>query len=643
MLPRNLATLLALALTTGALADDGWRHYGGDAGGRRYAPHSQVTSGNVGELELAWTYRTGDLAGDAEHPGTTSFKATPVLLDETLYLSTPFNRVVALDAASGEERWTFDPAIDFSDGFAEMYTSRGVSLWVSGRATGPCRARVFLGTLDARLIALDADNGTPCRDFGRRGEVDLSRGIKNFRPGEYSVTSPPAVIGNAVVVGSSVGDNGAVALERGTVRAFDAESGELLWGWDPIPRQRGMPGHDTWSRAGAARTGAANAWSILSADIERGLVFVPTTSPSPDFFGGVRHGDNLFANSVVALRANTGEIVWHFQTVHHDLWDYDVASQPLLTRVTRDEGSQPVVVQATKMGHVFVLDRETGEPVFPVAERPVPQTDVPGEQTSPTQPFPVRPPPLHPEELNEDDIWSYTPEHATACREMFDRYRNEGMFTPPSLQGTIVYPGNPGGVNWGSMAVHEAEQIALTIVRRWPTIVTLIPRREFARRAREDNPLGAQFTAQRGTPFGMMRHGFVNPANNVPCHRGPWVTLVAINVNDGSIRWETPVGVYPDARTHPEASNWGTLTAGGPMVTEAGLVFVATEGEPALYVYELDSGRELTRIELPAGAQATPMSYRVDDRQFIVLAAGGQDSTTGQPADYVLGYALPLD
>ena len=336
-----------------AVGADGWAHYGGSLAGDRHAARSSISPGNVARLSIAWIYRTGDATNGEDFDGNPSrFRATPILVGGRLVASTGFNRVFALDPATGDEIWTYDPEVDFSGKYSEMFTSRGVSAW-HGPASGPahCRTRVFLGTLDARLVAIDADTGTLCSDFGRGGQVDLSAGIRRYRKHDYSVTSPPTVVGDLVIVGSSIGDNGAVRLESGMVRAFDVRDGSLVWSWDPVPRSEEHPGAGSWADVRRNRTGGANVWSVMSADPARDLVFLPTTSPSPDFYGGKRLGDNAFANSVVALQASTGAFVWGYQTVRHDLWDYDLAAQPLLFEHASADGTRrPALAQATKTG-----------------------------------------------------------------------------------------------------------------------------------------------------------------------------------------------------------------------------------------------------------------------------------------------------
>ena len=373
-----------------------WPSYGGDLGGRRYSPLTGITPQNVGGLEVAWTYHTGDVSdGRGAIPSTTAFEATPILVDGVLYICSPFNRVTALDPETGAVHWTFDPEIDLSGRYANQLICRGVSAWVDAdREPGAaCRRRIFMGTNDAFLIALDAETGTPCADFGEAGRVDLNRGVGDQRwQGEYQVTSPPAVVRDLVVVGSAVSDNARIDAPSGVVRAFDARTGTLRWAWDLAPPEF-EPGPDNTGDHGWA-LGTANVWAPMSVDEERDLVFVPTGNPAPDYYRGSRAYMDYYGSSTVALRGSTGEVVWHFQTVHHDLWDYDVPSQPTLVTLRRDGGSVPAVLQSTKMGHLFVLHRETGEPLFPVEERPVPQGGVPGEVISPTQPFPVRPPPL---------------------------------------------------------------------------------------------------------------------------------------------------------------------------------------------------------------------------------------------------------
>lgn len=619
-----------------------WDHYGGDLGGTRFAPTSQITPGNIQKLELAWQFRSGDAANGDDYFGRdSSMKSTPILMHDKLIFSTGFNRVFALNPASGEQLWVFDPEVDFSRNYSEMFTSRGVSTWRDDEAgqDESCASRVYLGTLDARLIAIDANNGNRCVGFGVRGEIDLSKGIRNYRRGQYSVTSPITVVNNVLVVGSSIGDNGGVELEPGVVRGYDARTGRLLWQWDPIPRSADAPGGDTWSNDGGRKNGGANVWSIMSADADRNLVFLPTTSPSPDFYGGERLGDNMFANSVVALNASSGDLVWHYQTVHHDLWDYDLASQPLLMDAMVAGEKVPVVVQASKMGHVFVLHRETGEPVFEVEEKPVARTDVRGEQSSATQPFPVRPPPLHDGTVK---VWDLNPEHEEYCSNLLQDVRYEGIFTPPSLGGTLLFPGNGGGTNWGSMAADPDRQIAVLAVNRLPTIVKLVPRAEFESIADRERggPLGIQFTEQYGTPYGMARHDVYNPHLRLPCLEGPWGEVVALDMTDGSIRWRAPLGVFPGVEEHPDASNWGSLATGGPLLTKGGLLFIADRYRKKLLALNAESGDTIWSASLPAEATATPMSYIHEGEQYVVITAGGDMDDSDVPGDFVLAFRL---
>src|SRR5262245_13437008 len=409
---------IGLILTTYIAAAQGvWSQYGGDSGGSRYSTATQINRGNVLQLVPAWTFRTGDLSTGSDGRKT-KFEATPILFNGLLVFSTPFNRVIALDPSNGQPKWTYDPKVDLKTGFSEDLVSRGVSSWEDSgsRAGATCKRRIFLGTLDARLIALDAGSGKPCSGFGSSGTVDLKQGIGRIDPGQYEITSPPAVVNGVVIVGSAIGDNRRVDVEKGVVRAFDARTGARKWSWDPLPA--------------SSRTGAANAWGAISVDPAMDMVFIPTGSASPDFYGGERPGDDLFANSVVAIRAATGQVVWHFQVVHHDLWDYDVAAQPLLTAVKRDGKDVPAVVVNTKMGHVFVLDRATGKPLFPVEERRVPQSDVAGEEAARTQPFPVLPPPLHPGQFSADQAWGTDEAELNACRDQIAGLRYEGIFTP---------------------------------------------------------------------------------------------------------------------------------------------------------------------------------------------------------------------
>ncbi len=618
-------TLCLASLVRGQSApDSGWATYGSDPGGTRYSPARQIDRTNVTKLQVAWTYRTGDMQQEVKAREKAAFETTPVLVDGKLFLSTPYNRVIALDPRSGAKIWEFDPRIGLQRSYSEV-ASRGVSAWHDSRAKAgqPCRLRIFVGTLDARLIALDGDTGKTCPSFGAQGTVDLAKAAATQTEwtGGYQVTSAPAVSRDLVIVGSSIADNWRVDIGRGIVRAFDARTGKLRWTWDPVP----------WARTTKPRTGGGNAWSTLPVDTEHDLVFVPTGSASPDYYGGVRKGDNKWANSVVALRASTGQLVWGFQVVHHDLWDYDVAAQPAL--IAWKDGT-PAVVINTKMGHVFVLNRLTGAPLLPVEERPVPQSDIAGERSWPTQPFSGIS--LVPEKLEPGDAWGPTPEDVQWCRDKIQASRNEGIFTPPSLQGTLVFPGNVGGVNWGSAAYDPQRHTMVVNTNRLPAWVKLIPRERFdaENAAQQDNRIFGEFADQSPSPYGLYRTFLFSPSQ-LPCNPPPWGTTEAIDLFSGKKLWDVPLGtLVPGQET-------GSINLGGPIVTAGGLVFTSASMDPFLRAFDSETGKELWKYELPAGGQATPMTYTLDARQYVVIAAGGHGKLRTKQGDYIVAFALP--
>jgi len=619
---------LSLGLVSHASAqakpEAGWPNYGNDGGGTRYSPAAQIDRTNVTQLKVAWTHRTGALPHDEELDKKAAFEATPILVDGKLFLSTPYDHVIALNPETGAKLWEFDPKLELPYGSSEV-TSRGVSAWREphAKAANPCALRIFIGTLDARLIALDGATGKPCADFGMDGEVDLTNGVKLRDPGAYQVTSAPAIFNDLVITGSSLGDNRAVTVERGIVRAFDVHTGKLRWTWDPIA---------PWAYQTTPRTGAGNAWSTISVDAERNLIFIPTGTASPDYYGGFRKGDNKWANSVVALRASTGEFVWGFQVVHHDIWDYDVASQPTL--FTWKDGS-PAIAITTKMGRVFVLNRMTGAPLLPVEERPVPKSDIAGEESWPTQP--VSTISLVPEKLSPEDAWGKDAQEKQWCTDKIKAARFGEIFTPPSLQGTLVYPSNVGGVNWGSAAFDPQRHLLFVDTNRLPIFVKLIPRDELAearKNASDLDRLHGEFARQTGAPFAMFRTPLLAPSG-LPCNAPPWGTVAAVDLFEGKKVWDVPLGTWIPGM------NTGTITLGGPMASAGGLVFTAAAMDNYLRAFDTETGKELWKFELPAGGQATPMTYLLKGKQYVVIAAGGHGKLGTKQGDYVIAFTLP--
>lgn len=614
--PLAAASLLVPAMALGQPQTAGWPVTEGAPGGGRYSPLADIHAGNVDQLEQVWVYRTG--YGDYFDGGFPSFddgsssETTPIVVAGRLILTTPTNRVIALDPETGAELWTFDPGVDRNQWYA-MWTNRGVAAW-EGQAGEACSPRVFLATLDARLIAIDARTGTRCPGFA---DIDLREGVSPMaEPREFTLTSPGTVIGDAIVLGSSSPDLVRPDSPRGIVRAYDVRTGAVRWSFDTIPAP-GAAGSETW-QGDPTQIGAANVWSTITADPERGLVFLPVSSASPDHYGGGRIGANLYSDSVVALDAETGERRWHFQAVHHDLWDYDLAAPPLLVDVMRDGRAVPAVIVLTKTSLVFVLDRETGEPLFPVEERPVPASDVPGEQAWPTQPFPVKPPPLSSHRIAEADLFDPTPEHRDACAARLSRLRNEGIYTPPSRQGTLVHPATGGGANWSGGAFDPVRRLLFVPVNNLAIEMRLAP---------TGRDSGERFALDGGHT--LFAH------DGLPCNRPPWGRLVAVDLDEGEIAWS--------ASTTTGLGDFGNSSFQPPLATGSGLVFHGGTYFPVLRVHDAATGERLAALDLPAGVHGGAVTYKLrpDGRQYVVVAAGGHDELGSPKGDYIVAWALP--
>ncbi len=609
------------AIPEGVVAN--WPAYGSTPGGTHFSKATQITPDNVHHLTEIWRHRSGDFR---ESPKS-ALQVTPIMIDERIYFCTPFNQIFALDAATGEELWKFDSGVDRETELA-LTNCRGVSSWDSG-SDGFCEQRIVMGTLDARLVVVDAETGRRCPDFGQNGEVDVTHGLSSHDPFEYNITSPPAILGDKVITGAMVLDNRRLGVPSGVVRAYDVRTGEFLWAWNPV-----KPGSRTHDEDGSFLSGTTNVWSIISVDAERNLVFVPTGNTSPDYYGGHRGDLDYYSSSVVALRGDTGEVEWHYQMVHHDVWDYDTPAQPNLVDVTVDGVTVPAVVQVTKMGMTFALHRDTGQPLWPVEERPVPQGGVPDESLSPTQPFPTHIPHMMTEPLTADDAWGLTFIDEAMCRSKLEDLRNEGFYTPPSVQGSINYPSNGGGNNWGSPAIHPDKRILVAYTIRVPGSTRLVPREECEVEGGRPN--------QQGTPY-CVRTGFIMSPLGIPCSPPPWGTLDAIDLEAGKVLWSRPMGTTRNMAPFPFWWIDGIPGFGGPMMTASGLIFSGISGEHALRAFDLEDGEELWKAELPTSATAVPMTYQLAStgRQYVVVAAGGHWGDDSPAGDYLIAYALP--
>ncbi|MDB6089230.1 MAG: hypothetical protein JWN85_2014 [Gammaproteobacteria bacterium] len=643
-----VAATVGMAAAGSALAQSpdasDWGYYGGDMFGQRFSSLDEINRKNVSHLTVAWTYRTGETGVGFARASKLSFEATPVLAFGLLYLETPTNIVIALDPETGTQRWRFDPHIDRSRQYSDA-TSRGVSIWddPDARHQGPCTRRVFTGTLDARLLAVDAGTGAPCIDFGAGGQIDLTTGLRIRDRATYVVTSPPAIYENVVVVGSGIGNNGTADVARGVIRAFDARTGALLWAFDPLPDSPSHPAAAEWNPAQAAGTGAGNSWGVMSVDEEHGLVLVPTGSASPDFFGGKRLGSNRFADSLLALDAKSGKLAWHQQLVHHDLWEFDLAAQPALGDIEIQGVPVPAVIQATKTGMLYIFERTKGQPLFPITEKPVPRSLTPGEQASPTQPFSSIPSVVSQRPVDPQDAWGVTFWDRGKCRNLITSHRNEGIFTPPDTRGTLLSPGYIGGVDWGGVVFDEQRQRVIAAVNHLPTVVTLVPQADLEQQQRSGDYPNSEFASQAGTPYGMRREPLLSPWG-LPCTAPPWGTLVSVDLRRNRIVWQVPLGSTDGVGPwFAPARNFGMPNMGGPIGTAGDLVFVGAAMDSYFRAFDIETGRELWKHRLPAGGQATPMTYRAgrNQRQFIVIAAGGHGSLQTPRGDYVIAFALP--
>lgn len=619
-----------------AMPDGDWHQYGRTAFGQRYSPLAGITPQNVDKLQVAWQYQTGDVKLP-DDVGETTYQVTPLKVRDTLYLCTPHNWAIALDAKTGKEKWKFDSNSGMNPN-RQHQTCRGVSYYADPAATAgqPCAERVYLPTSDARLIALDAANGQICPSFADNGTLQLKTGMRYNPAGYYYSTSPPVVVGNKIIVGGAVNDNYSTESQSGVIRAFDINTGALVWNWDS-----GNPDVTTPLPEGQTyTTNSPNSWSVSSVDEALGLIYIPLGNQVPDQLG-MNRSENVekYSSSIVALDINTGQVRWVRQTVHHDLWDMDVPAQPSLLDITTANGPVPALVGPTKQGDLYVLDRRTGEPIIPVKEIPAPGGAIAEDFTAPTQPISdltFSPPPL-----TDKNMWGITMFDQLACRINFKRLKYEGRYTPPSLEGTLVYPGNFGVFNWGSVAVDPVRQVMFGMPTYLAFTSQLVPRDQVPPRGQDEKGSEQGLNRNDGAPYGVYMGPFLSPLG-VPCQAPPWGYVSGVDLRTGKIAYKHRNGSVRDMTPLPLPFNVGVPGIGGPMITAGGVVFLGAAVDDYLRAYDLTTGEVLWKGRLPAGGQSTPMTYATDDgQQFVLIVAGGHGSVGTKPGDYVIAYTLP--
>ncbi len=625
-------------------AEGDWTAYAGSHHGQRFSKLKQITPDNVSQLDVAWQIRTGDMKGPGD-VGETTYQATPLKIGDSLYLCTPHSLAIALDADTGAEKWRFDPQAGMESN-RQHQTCRGVAFYADASATSAtaaasaaqCKHRIFLPSSNAKLYALDAETGKLCEDFGDKGAIDLTHNMPNKQPGYLNPTSPPVIAGDTLIIGASVNDNYAVESPSGVIRAYDVHSGKLLWNWDSGNPEATEP-FDPANPSQVYKASSPNSWTVFSADTELGMVYVPMGNRVPDQLGQYRNADEeKYTAAIVALDLKTGKLRWYLQTVHHDLWDMDLGSQPVLLDLDLPKGRTPALVLPTKQGDVYVLDRRDGTPIHAVTERPAPQgTDVPGEHTVPTQPVSALS--FEPPKLTESDMWGASLIDQMMCRIQFKKLRYEGRYTAPSLQGTLVYPGNFGTFNWGSVAVDPQREVMFGMPTYLAFVSTLIPRDQL--KGDTVMNLGEQgINANEGAGYAVKMHPFLSPMG-VPCQTPPWGTVAAADLRTGKIAYQYRNGTIRDLSPIPLPIKVGVPGIGGPLMTASGVAFLGAAVDNNFRAYDVATGDVLWNARLPAGGQATPMTYlNSQGEQIVVLVAGGHGSIGTKAGDYVIAYKL---